>query len=83
MPARHKHATAAPASLPGQAQPGPRASADRDQGRAWPLAGGLVAVSLWGLAPVATRAAVTHLDPLPLLVLRLTVAAPMHRHWSL
>jgi drug/metabolite transporter (DMT)-like permease len=39
------------------------------------MAGGLVAVVLWGLAPVATRAAVGHLAPMPLLVLRLTVAA--------
>jgi drug/metabolite transporter (DMT)-like permease len=38
------------------------------------MAGGLVAVVFWGLAPVATRAAVAHLAPLPLLVLRLTVA---------
>src|SRR5216683_1678684 len=34
------------------------------------MAGALVAVTLWGLAPVATRAAVAHLAPLPLLVLR-------------
>jgi drug/metabolite transporter (DMT)-like permease len=39
------------------------------------MAGGLVAVVLWGLAPVATRAAVGHLAPVPLLVLRLTAAA--------
>ena len=39
------------------------------------MAGGLVAVVLWGLAPVATRAAVAHLAPVPLLVLRLTAAA--------
>jgi drug/metabolite transporter (DMT)-like permease len=42
---------------------------------AGPMAGGLVAVVLWGLAPVATRAAVGQLAPLPLLVLRLAVAA--------
>ena len=41
-----------------------------------PAVGGLVAVSLWGLAPVATRAAVARLAPLPLLVLRLTVGVP-------
>ncbi len=34
-----------------------------------------MAVGLWGLAPVATRAAVTSLAPAPLLVLRLTIAA--------
>jgi drug/metabolite transporter (DMT)-like permease len=48
----------------------------------WPIAGGLVAVVLWGLAPVATRAAVTHLAPLPLLVLRLTAAALALLPWA-
>jgi drug/metabolite transporter (DMT)-like permease len=47
-----------------------------------PTAGGLVAVVLWGLAPVATRAAVVHLAPLPLLVLRLTVAALVLLPWA-
>jgi drug/metabolite transporter (DMT)-like permease len=47
-----------------------------------PTAGGLVAVVLWGLAPVATRAAVAHLAPLPLLVLRLTVAALVLLPWA-
>lgn len=46
------------------------------------MAGGLVAVSLWGLAPVATRAAVAHLAPLPLLVLRLGVAAVVLLPWA-
>jgi drug/metabolite transporter (DMT)-like permease len=46
------------------------------------MAGGLVAVVLWGLAPVATRAAVTHLAPLPLLVLRLTAAALAMLPWA-
>jgi drug/metabolite transporter (DMT)-like permease len=46
------------------------------------MAGGLVAVILWGLAPVATRAAVAHLAPLPLLVLRLTVAALVLLPWA-
>jgi drug/metabolite transporter (DMT)-like permease len=41
-----------------------------------------VAVSLWGLAPVATRAAVGHLAPLPLLVLRLTVASLVMLPWA-
>src|SRR5258708_33076613 len=40
-----------------------------------PMAGALVAVAFWGLAPVATRAVVAHLAPLPLLVLRLCGAA--------
>src|SRR6516225_5949974 len=47
-----------------------------------PLAAGLVAVILWGLAPVATRAAVAHLAPLPLLVLRLTVASVVMLPWA-
>jgi len=46
------------------------------------MAGGLMAVVLWGLAPVATRAAVAHLAPLPLLVLRLTVAALVLLPWA-
>lgn len=37
-------------------------------------ASGLVAVTMWGLAPVATRALVLQLAPLPLLVLRVAVA---------
>ena len=47
------------------------------------MLGGLVAVTLWGLAPVATRAAVVHLAPLPLLVLRLTVASLVLLPWAL
>jgi drug/metabolite transporter (DMT)-like permease len=39
------------------------------------LGAGLTAVCLWGLAPVATRAAVGHLSPLPLLLIRLTAAS--------
>ena len=39
------------------------------------LGAGLAAVCLWGLAPVATRAAVGHIAPLPLLLIRLTVAS--------
>src|SRR5216683_7990509 len=46
------------------------------------MAGGLVAVGLWGLAPVATRAAVAHLAPLPLLVLRLGVAGLVLLPWA-
>jgi drug/metabolite transporter (DMT)-like permease len=47
------------------------------------LAGGLAAVCLWGLAPVATRAAVGQVAPLPLLVLRLTVAGAVLLPWAL
>jgi drug/metabolite transporter (DMT)-like permease len=46
------------------------------------LAGGLAAVVMWGLAPVATRAAVTHLAPLPLLVLRMCAAALVLLPWA-
>ena len=47
-----------------------------------PIAGGLAAVCLWGLAPVATRAAVGYLAPMPLLVIRLTVAALVLLPWA-
>jgi drug/metabolite transporter (DMT)-like permease len=47
------------------------------------MPGALVAVTLWGLAPVATRAAVAHLAPLPLLVLRLTLASLVLLPWAL
>jgi drug/metabolite transporter (DMT)-like permease len=46
------------------------------------MAGGLVAVCLWGLAPVATRAAVEHLAPVPLLVLRLGLASLVLLPWA-
>jgi drug/metabolite transporter (DMT)-like permease len=47
------------------------------------LAGGLVAVVLWGLAPVATRALVAQLAPLTLLVLRLSLASLVLLPWAL
>jgi drug/metabolite transporter (DMT)-like permease len=47
------------------------------------MAGGLIAVTLWGLAPVATRAAVGHLDPMPLLLLRLTAASLVLLPWAM
>ena len=50
--------------------------------RSRPAAGGLVAVSLWGLAPVATRAAVARLAPLPLLEIRLAVASLVLLPWA-
>src|SRR6516162_2271002 len=46
------------------------------------LAAGLGAVIMWGLAPVATRAAVAHLAPLPLLTLRLIAAALVLLPWA-
>jgi drug/metabolite transporter (DMT)-like permease len=47
------------------------------------MAGGLVAVVLWGLAPVATRSLVAYLSPLPLLVIRLPVAGLVLLPWAL
>lgn len=46
------------------------------------LAAGLVAVILWGLAPVATRAVVAHLSPLPLLTLRMSAATLVLLPWA-
>ena len=46
------------------------------------LAAGLVAVCLWGLAPVATSAVVGHLSPLPLLLIRLTAASLVLLPWA-
>src|SRR5260370_9343193 len=68
-----------PGPGPGRGQRAPRPS----PGRSRPMAGGLVAVSLWGLAPVATRAVVGHLAPLPLLVLRIGAAALVLLPWAI
>ena len=46
------------------------------------LAAGLMAVIMWGLAPVATGAAVGHLSPLPLLTLRMTAATLVLLPWA-
>ncbi|HLX49095.1 MAG TPA: DMT family transporter [Streptosporangiaceae bacterium] len=45
--------------------------------------GGLMAVVMWGLAPVATRALVSQLAPMPLLVLRLAMAGLALLPWAL
>src|ERR1700758_469441 len=37
---------------------------------------------MWGLAPVATRAAVVHLSPLPLLLIRLAAASLVLLPWA-
>jgi drug/metabolite transporter (DMT)-like permease len=50
-------------------------------GQGWATASCLVAVSMWGLAPVATRALVMHLAPLPLLVVRLGAASIILLPW--
>jgi len=44
-------------------------------------AAGLVAVGIWGMAPVAIRALVLQLAPLPLLVIRMGVAAVVLLPW--
>jgi drug/metabolite transporter (DMT)-like permease len=64
------------APLPG------RPAEQRGVGPRAALASGLVAVVMWGLAPVATRAAVTHVPPLPLLVLRMGIAALVLLPWA-
>ena len=46
------------------------------------LGAGLAAVCLWGLAPVATRAAVAHLPALPLLLIRLAAASLVLLPWA-
>ena len=43
---------------------------------------GLIAVCLWGLAPVATRSLVSELAPLPLLTLRQLLAAGVLLPWA-
>jgi drug/metabolite transporter (DMT)-like permease len=47
------------------------------------LTSGLAAVIMWGLAPVATRAVVLHLGPLPLLVLRALLSGVIVLPWAL
>src|SRR5690348_16906552 len=47
------------------------------------MAGGLAAVSLWGLAPVATRALLSEAAPLPVLVLRQMLASCVLLPWAL
>jgi drug/metabolite transporter (DMT)-like permease len=46
------------------------------------LGAGLAAVCLWGLAPVATRAAVGHLPVFPLLLIRLAAASLALLPWA-
>lgn len=47
------------------------------------MTGALAAVTMWGLAPVATRTSVGYLAPVPLLVSRLTLAAVVLMPWAL
>jgi len=66
----------APASAQGQSQ-----RQGQNQGQGTGLAAGLAAVVMWGLAPVATRALVGHLAPLPLLVLRIGLSGLVLLPW--
>jgi drug/metabolite transporter (DMT)-like permease len=61
---------AQPAAEPGGPKPGGEARGGSRRG----TASGLIAVTMWGLSPVATRALVQQLAPLPLLVLRIGIA---------
>ena len=46
------------------------------------IGAGLIAVCLWGLAPVATRALVSQIAPLPLLTMRQLLAASVLLPWA-
>ena len=63
-------APASGADLAGARRDGARLGGGAGSG----TASGLIAVTMWGLAPVATRALVLQLAPLPLLVLRVALA---------
>jgi drug/metabolite transporter (DMT)-like permease len=67
---------------PAQAGDGEHVAAPVRPGGSTALASGLAAVIMWGLAPVATRAAVAHLAPVPLLVLRMSIAALVLLPWA-
>src|SRR4029077_2576371 len=71
-------ASSPPASAQSQRQ-GQRQGQSQGQGTG--LAAGLAAVVMWGLAPVATRALVGHLAPLPLLVLRIGLSGLVLLPW--
>jgi drug/metabolite transporter (DMT)-like permease len=66
----------APASVQGQHQ-----GQDQNRGQGAGMAAGLAAVIMWGLAPVATRALVGHLAPIPLLVLRIGLSGLVLLPW--
>lgn len=53
----------------------------RETGSGAGTTAGLAAVGIWGMAPVATRALVLQLAPLPLLVVRMGVAALVLLPW--
>jgi len=69
------------ASSPPASAQGQRQGKSQSQGQGTGLAAGLAAVVMWGLAPVATRALVGHLAPLPLLVLRIGLSGLVLLPW--
>ena len=70
------------AAAEGDRDPAPRPAPQGPRpGSATATAAGLAAVSMWGLAPVATRALVLQLPPLPLLVIRMAVASVVLLPW--
>ena len=72
----------APASAQSQGQAhGQGQGQNQSQSTGTGLAAGLAAVIMWGLAPVATRALVGHLAPLPLLVLRIGLSGLVLLPW--
>jgi drug/metabolite transporter (DMT)-like permease len=76
-PARRRGGSGATGTAPHGNRPAPA----RRGSPGWPAASGLVAVAMWGLAPVATRALVMHLAPLPLLAVRLGAASIILLPW--
>ena len=81
-------AASSPSSAgPAPATPAPAAAQSQDhdhnhdQGQGAGMAAGLAAVVMWGLAPVATRALVGHLAPIPLLVLRIGLSGLVLLPW--
>jgi drug/metabolite transporter (DMT)-like permease len=70
------------AAAEGDRDPAPRPTPQGPRpGSATATAAGLAAVFMWGLAPVATRALVLQLPPLPLLVIRMAVASVVLLPW--
>ncbi|HEV8223089.1 MAG TPA: EamA family transporter, partial [Streptosporangiaceae bacterium] len=70
------------ATSPSPTSPSPtRPAPVSAQGQGAGMAAGLAAVIMWGLAPVATRALVGHLAPLPLLVLRIGLSGLVLLPW--
>src|SRR5690348_10423701 len=72
----------APASAQSQGQArGQGQNQSQSQSTGTGMAAGLAAVIMWGLAPVATRALVGQLAPLPLLVLRIGLSGLVLLPW--